>query len=433
VAEGTGLENRHTGNGIESSNLSLSVRWARRHPKPVAPASCFCRKDGWPSGLRRTPGKRVGGQPSREFESRPIRESPTTPSLGSFLLPPSSPGDLSIICESTRVDVGWTLVYTGLVRKADELGSGGLHPIAVVAARTGLSTDVLRVWERRYQVVSPTRAPDGQRLYTDADVERLRLLRTAAEGGRSIGQVSRLDRDALVRIVESDAAARLRGSPAGDGFASDRFVTDGIARTRELDARGIDAVLRRAVSLLGLRAFLEEVAAPFLREVGEEWHAGRITPAHEHLASTVVQNIIVSAKQELATDDDAPGMVVATPAGERHAIGAALVAAAAAAEGWRVFYLGADLPAEDIAGAARATDARIVALSIVYVADEGVLDEVRRLRAALPADVLLLAGGAGALSLESGLEEMGVVVGTSLDGFRHAPRSAAGGRRRRNS
>ena len=63
------------------------------------------------------------------------------------------------------------------------------HPIAVVAERTGLSIDVLRVWERRYSAVLPGRGPGGQRLYADADVERLRLLDAAVQGGRRIGAV----------------------------------------------------------------------------------------------------------------------------------------------------------------------------------------------------------------------------------------------------
>src|SRR5918998_2487369 len=82
------------------------------------------------------------------------------------------------------------------------------HPIGVVAERTGLSPDILRVWERRYRAVEPSRAPDGQRAYSDADVERLRLLRLATLAGRSIRQVARLATDELARLVRDDDDAR---------------------------------------------------------------------------------------------------------------------------------------------------------------------------------------------------------------------------------
>ena len=69
-------------------------------------------------------------------------------------------------------------------------GERARHPIGVVAERTGLSLDVLRVWERRYGVVAPERDTAGRRVYTDSDVERLRLLSRATAAGRSIGQLA---------------------------------------------------------------------------------------------------------------------------------------------------------------------------------------------------------------------------------------------------
>ncbi|MEJ7810707.1 MAG: MerR family transcriptional regulator, partial [Gemmatimonadaceae bacterium] len=82
------------------------------------------------------------------------------------------------------------------------------HPIGVVAERTGLSPDVLRVWERRYGVVRPVRASGGQRLYSTADVERLRLLHRATEAGRNISQLARLSIGELGQLVQEDDAAR---------------------------------------------------------------------------------------------------------------------------------------------------------------------------------------------------------------------------------
>ena len=82
------------------------------------------------------------------------------------------------------------------------------HPIAVVTERTGLSQDVLRIWERRYRAVVPTRGPGGQRLYSDADIERLTLLHDATRAGRGISRVANLADDALAALVDEDVAAR---------------------------------------------------------------------------------------------------------------------------------------------------------------------------------------------------------------------------------
>ena len=303
------------------------------------------------------------------------------------------------------------------------------HPISVVVDRTGLSQHLLRVWERRYGAVEPTRGEGGHRLYSDADIERFRLLHAATRAGRTIGQVAHLSSDELARMAEEDSAARLdRGGALGaagaGGAAPDAAhaaMEEALVLARALDAPGLDGVLRRAAAQLGVGTFTERVVAPMLRRIGHEWHAGRLTIAHEHLASAAVHDILVETMRSLARGDGAARVVVATPSGERHAIGAALAGAAAAAEGWGVVYLGPDLPAGEIAAAAAATGSRAVAVSVIYVDDrERTLGELRTLRARLPASVTLLVGGAGAAVLAPELAGAGIRVGTSLADLRDA-------------
>ena len=293
------------------------------------------------------------------------------------------------------------------------------HPIAVVAERTGLSQDVLRVWERRYGAVTPGRGAGGQRRYSDRDIERLRLLSAAANAGRSIGQIARMHPAELERLVSEDAVAR----PVPE--SEDATVADALRHALALDAVELDALLRQASVRLGLAAFVARVAGPVLRRVGDEWHAGRLTPAHEHLVSSTLDDILAETMRAIARTGAGPRIVVTTPRGERHAIGATLVGAVAAAAGWSVIYLGADLPARDIAAAAAATQARAVALSIVYLGDRaGCLAEVTALRELLPPAMTLIAGGAGAIVLRQDLEAQGVRVAESFDELR-ALRGAA--------
>lgn len=293
------------------------------------------------------------------------------------------------------------------------------HPIAVVADRTGLSQDVLRIWERRYGVVQPSRGPGGQRLYSSADIERLQLLHRATRAGRSISHVAKLPTAELTQLVAEDDAAReqqSRDMPTANG-ASD-LVLVALTLARSLDAAALDSELRRAVSRLGTTTFIEMLAAPLLRRVGDEWHAGRLTPAQEHLVSTTVHDIVVEVMRSFANQNGASKLLVTTPAGERHVIGAALVGAAAAVDGWNVLYLGADLPAEEIAQAARAAAVRAVAVSVVYVEQrKSVLAELRTLRANLPPTVLLIVGGAGASGLRRDLAASDIEVETDIAGL----------------
>jgi MerR family transcriptional regulator, light-induced transcriptional regulator len=303
---------------------------------------------------------------------------------------------------------------------AGDRSGAGEHPIGVVAERTGLSAEVLRVWERRYGAVRPDRDAAGQRLYTDADVERLQLLRRATQGGRAIGSVASLPGEELQRLVREDDRARAR--VAGADPAPARAVVDveeAIGLVRDLDAQALELTLTRAATVLGAPHFVESVVAPFMRRIGDEWHAGRLSPAHEHLATAAVQRVLARLLGTLADAGGAPAFVVATLAGERHEVGALLAAAVAAAVGWRVVYLGADLPARDIATAAILTNARAVGLSVVYAADPAPLaEEVRAIRRLLPASVPLVAGGAGAAAVQAAAGDLDVLWLGELEALR---------------
>lgn len=293
------------------------------------------------------------------------------------------------------------------------------HPIAVVAERTGLSQDLLRVWERRYGAVAPTRGPGGQRLYSDADVERLGLLHAATRAGRSISRVAGLADDALAELVEEDLAARERRTAAPHDMGEKRdLVGEALFLARSLDSVALEDTLRRAAAVMGMAAFIESVAAPLLRRIGNEWHAGRLSMAHEHMVSSLLHDIVAERMRAFGKREGAPVLVVGTLAGERHAIGAVLAGAAAAVEGWKVIQLGADLPARALADAARSAGARVVAVSVVYVQDrDALLAEMRALRAALPDTVSVVAGGGGAAAIAGELETLGVRVATSMDGL----------------
>ena len=274
------------------------------------------------------------------------------------------------------------------------------------------------MWERRYRAVEPVRVPGGQRRYSDADIERLGLLRTATRAGRRIGQVAQLSTGAIAELVADDLAARERRSlPATEPEAGD-LVATAFSLARSLDASALDDTLRRSVAALGFSPFIETVAAPLLRRIGEEWHAGRLSPAPEHLVSAIVHDIVAGTARAFSQRSSAPRVLIATPAGDRHAIGAALVAALAAMEGWAVLNLGPDLPADEIADAAIAAAVRAVAMSVVYVDDAArVLGEFRTLRDRLPPAVTIIAGGGGAHSIATELSALDVLVETGTKGL----------------
>jgi DNA-binding transcriptional MerR regulator len=302
------------------------------------------------------------------------------------------------------------------------------HPIQVVARRTGLSADVLRAWEKRYGILKPARSDGGRRLYSDDDIEYLRLLRRATGAGRNVGQLVELTLEALEAVVreDDDAAATVPSE-----FPPPATVDDVVDRAMEaiaaLDARQVQIVLRRAMIEHDAARFLDAVVVPLLTRVGSEWRHGRVTPAHEHLASRMIRGALNEYMATFVPRAEAPRFLSATPQGQRHEFGAMLAAATAAAAGWRVTYLGADLPAAAIAEAASQARASVVGLSIVHPADDPQISlELRALRAALSPEVVLLVGGSGAAGYSRALRDIRAVFVSDLASLRPALVSLAG-------
>ena len=294
----------------------------------------------------------------------------------------------------------------------------GHHSIQSVARRTGLSPHVIRVWEKRYEAVKPGRTATNRRLYTDGEVERLQLLRRATEAGHSIGAIASLNDERLVDLAANipSTPAPARGTPAEP--AAHDFIEQCITATRNLDGRAFEEALQRAIVALGQHGLLEQVVAPVAQTIGDLWRDGTITAAHEHFASAAIRVFLGHASRPFALAASAPHLVVATPTGQLHELGAVMVAAAASDLGWRVTYLGTSLPAAEIAGTAVQHHARAVALSIVYPSDDEHLpEELEKLRRYLPSEVKIIIGGRASSAYGDAMKRIGALHSVNLAEF----------------
>jgi len=277
-----------------------------------------------------------------------------------------------------------------------ERGGSARHPIRVVSRRTGLTPALLRAWEKRYGVVDPSRSEGGQRLYSDDDVHRLGLLHRVVEEGRNISQVARLSIEELEELVEEDQAERIgASSPAPLGSISVLGILERARQAvREMDPKELERTLTRASMAIPVPTLVDEILVPLLEAVGRSWVEGELGPAQEHIASVVVRRFLEWLLNAVDSGVGGPVLVAATPAGERHELGALLCALSASAEGWRAVYLGPDLPASEIASAAERLDAQVVALSVLDPALLGpVAAEISSLRESLSESVRLVVGG----------------------------------------
>jgi DNA-binding transcriptional MerR regulator/methylmalonyl-CoA mutase cobalamin-binding subunit len=270
-----------------------------------------------------------------------------------------------------------------------------MYSIKAVSQATGLTAETLRAWERRYRVVVPQRDSLGRRVYRPEDVLRLRRLREATERGHPIGRLVQLDEQGLVDLLhEPEPQARPVSAPSA-------FVQRILEAAASYSTASCEQALTLAISLLSPARLIDEVLEPLLREVGERWHSGQFSIAQERMVSTSVRKHIGLIVETYDRTARRQSIVFATLPGERHELGLLMSTMICASHGFRVHYLGPDLPAAEIARYSREVRAAVVALSVVLLENLPALaSQLEVIRAALGPDVPVWIGGQGACGID---------------------------------
>lgn len=304
------------------------------------------------------------------------------------------------------------------------------YPIRVVANKTGLSTHVIRAWEKRYGAVEPDRTDTNRRLYSDAEVERLQVLNELTNTGYNISQIANLPLDELHSLLPEDDEdplndgiyeARTESSDTPDNLFED---TDSIydrclKSIRALDEKALESTLLRASTSLSQPVLIDKIIIPLIHDSGELWREGTFRSYHEHFATAALRSFLGNLRSSLEVPDEAPIIIVTTPVRQVHELGSLISAATATALGWQVIYLGPNLPAKEIAAAAKLRSARAISLSIVYPqGDVNITQELRTLRELVGPKVHLVAGGRAAHAYSDILKEINADLIEKMPDFR---------------
>ena len=233
--------------------------------------------------------------------------------------------------------------------------SDGLLRIGELSRRTGLSADVIRAWERRYDLLRPSRTDGGYRLYSPHDISRLRLMQHYLARGLPTAQAA-----GLVHRVQTAAFDANPGVPSGDARKALHVLRESL---ENFDDAPADRILERLLSVFASGAVLRDVVLPYLRELGERWEYGEATIAQEHFASSFLEGWMLTMARGWSRSGPYRAVLACAP-GERHSLGLIAFGLALRDLGWRITYLGADAPVSAVSHAANAVAANVVVLSV---------------------------------------------------------------------
>ena len=264
------------------------------------------------------------------------------------------------------------------------------HRIHRVAKLTGLSRDVIRVWERRYGLVKPSRSANRYRIYSDEEVALLRYVKNEMDKGQSIGDLIAVGREKLLASATRVAAAEAVASPPYE-----RVLHELVSTLEPLNRNSFERRLNGAVAVIPFEEALYGILLPLQTRVGQLWHDGQLGVAVEHYVTNQVRQKIFSAINHLPVHEQGPKVVVACPPEEFHEVGAQAVAYICASRGCRLYYLGTSMPTEDLLNFCDQVQPQLVLISIVNPPPE-LLPLTNALVKLAKPDRTILVGGASA-------------------------------------
>ena len=210
----------------------------------------------------------------------------------------------------------------------------GIYSISSVSSMTGVNTVTLRAWERRYGLVTPARTEAGHRLYTEEDIERIKLILNLLDEGIAVSRV----KEAL-RI----AAEREIAPPSEDQGPWQQFQSDMLEAVASFDEVTLERTYNESMSLYPVEV-VTRLLLPLIDMLGERWMKSDTGIAEEHFFSVFMRNKLGARFHHRNLQNTGTKIVAACLPGEQHEFGLLLFALAANAHGYRIILLGSDMP-----------------------------------------------------------------------------------------
>ena len=215
------------------------------------------------------------------------------------------------------------------------------YSVAQVEALTGIKAHTLRIWERRYDFLDPSRTPTNIRFYSDEQLKKLLNFGILVRNGYRISKLNKMSNEQVYEEV-----TKVLANPGSESSDEMKGLTLSMLEMSEED---FDDIFERQVIRKGFLRTITETIYPFLRYVGVLWTSNKAMIAQEHYISNLIRQKIIAAVERLSIPSkDAPSIVFFLLEGEEHEIGLLLASFVAKEMGWNIYYLGFGVPVANI-------------------------------------------------------------------------------------
>lgn len=272
-------------------------------------------------------------------------------------------------CCTIRTTTIYYLLQEG-TKKMESNASNWRYNITQISEMTGLSKQVIRKWEERYQLVHPKRLQNGHRVYSDQDLQLLNKVRALSLQGYSIKQAAIMATEQNI-MKESD----IPSSHQPIEEVSDFFYLL-LEKGAHCDELELNRILQQANHSLGLSKFLSNLIIPFLNEVGEKWRKKEWSEYQESVSTMVIRDYLVQLRRNYHCKEDSPLVLGACLPGEYHEVQVHILLLQAMMRGYHSFLVGSSPASGAIEALVTQLQPKVVLLSAMTSAPFELYPEV---------------------------------------------------------
>lgn len=264
-----------------------------------------------------------------------------------------------------------------------DLSNEPKYTIKAAAWQTGIRPVTLRAWERRHEILNPHRTDNHYRLYSERDIAVLRWLKYRIDEGVSIRSAVSELRSMINKSVwpepipHAPVPAPALESQAMPPLQYAKQLSIALTRHNETNAGDL---LRDALAQFDLQMVFAEILVPVLKRINRARYHDEISAADERFSCAYLRSKLISLFQAYPSRNHAPLALIGCAPMETRELSSLMLAVLLRSEGYRVEYLGPDIPVEDLADYSRDVLPSLVVLS---ASSEFTAREMRRMKSML--------------------------------------------------
>ncbi|MFD1000852.1 MerR family transcriptional regulator [Ohtaekwangia kribbensis] len=233
----------------------------------------------------------------------------------------------------------------------------GKYSIKELEKLSGIKAHTIRIWEKRHKIIQPSRTTTNIRFYSDDDLKKIINVSLLNNNGIKISHIADMSMAEMNRKVLEISEVKSDTSV---------YIDQLILAMIDMEEEAFEKVLSTIILRYGFERTVTEIIYPFLEKIGILWQAKHITPAHEHFMSNLIRQKIIVAIDGLQIPSKAARKVVLfLPEGEMHELGLLFNHYLARMLGYRTYYLGQNVPHEDLVSVIQTHHPEILITSLI--------------------------------------------------------------------